>query len=459
MTEREGADGRSGVGPTRRDVLAAAGASGLAGLAGCLPDDGTGGTTTPTPTSNFANLPVEGDTVRVGVSVPQTGNYQGEGDQLQAGYELAAQNINEGDGFVENEHFAALSGEGGVLGTEIEIVTGDTNSQAEGAEQSAQNLIDNEGVVMLAGGASSDEAIAHQSVARDRGVIHMIGFAPGNSIGGENCAVTGFQEMFNAMEAAQALRPVLVSEYGGDATFAQVSPNSDVGSTFETSMRAALTEAGWTEATAEQTRVGTENYEPEIQTAVEAEPDVLVLNYYGLDGSFALSQAADITDGTDIELVVPLYNRPMARNAGGAMGDVLGTIHWESSIREDNSRLFTNAWRAAYAANERRATSPSGLAHLAYSQLFQWAAAVERAGSFSPPDVVQDLEGYTYDIGMGSEELRQCDHTARRPVPIVRGLSADQRYFGKYYEIEQIITDVGYSCDEAPAADCNLGSF
>lgn len=459
MTEQEGVVGRSGVGPSRREVLAAAGVSGVAGLAGCLPDDGSSATT-PTESSQFANYPVEDDTVTIGVSIPQTGVYQGEGDQLLAGYELAAQNINEGRGFVDNEHFEALAGSGGVLGKTLSIEVADTNSQAEGATESAQSLIDDEGAIVLTGGASSGEAIAHQSVARDRGVVHMIGFAPGNSISGADCALTGFQEMFNANVAATALQSVLVGEYGEDATFAQVSPNSNVGETFSTSMRSALTGAGWQEATAETTRVGTENFEPEIESATAEEPDVLVLNYYGLDGSYALSQAAEITDGTAVQdVVVPLYNRPMARSAGAAMANVLGTIHWESGIREQYSRMFTQAWTRAYSANERRATVPSGLAHLAYCQLFQYAAAVERAGSFEAPAVVDALEGYTYDVGMGSEELRECDHTASRPVPIVRGLPEDQRYFGKYYEIEQIVTDAGFSCDEAPATDCSFESF
>jgi ABC-type branched-subunit amino acid transport system substrate-binding protein len=454
--DREGADGVGsgpGAGPTRRDVLAGAGAAGLAGLAGCLPDGG-GGTATQTTSSNYANVPLSGDTVKIGVSVPQTGVYQGEGQQLRFGYELAAQNINNSDvetrlGYVNNEHFAALQGSAGLRGKQIELVVQDTESSAETARSSASTLIEDEGVVMLAGGASSDEAMAHQSVAMDNGVVHMIGFAPGNSISGTNCALTGFQEMFNAKEAAQALRPVLTEEYADGA---------DVGESFAASMRTELADAGWSEQTVETTRVGTTNFRSAIETAVAEEPDVLVLNYYGLGGSHALRQAADIADEA-VSVVVPLYNRPMARNAGGAMADVLGTIHWESSILERYSRMFTNAWRRAYSGNDQRATAPSGLAHLAYSQLFQYAAAVERAGTFEPPAVVDELEDFTYDIGMGEETMRQCDHTAQRSVPIVRGLAADDQYWGRYYEIEEIVTPEGYTCDEAPAANCNLGSF
>ena len=461
MTSSNGSDVGRSTGRTRRDVLAGAGAAGLAGLAGCLPDGGD--STTPTETGRHANVPVSGDTVTIGVSVPQTGVYQGEGEQLRFGYELAAQNINESEGdqqlgYVSNEHFDVLAESAGIRGKEIDLVVDDTESGAETAETSARNLIENEGAVMLAGGASSGEAIAHQGVAMDQGVIHMIGFAPGTSLSGTECRLTGFQEMFNAKHAAQALRPILVEEFGEDAGFAQVRPSSDVGETFATSMRQELLGAGWRQLSVEQTRVGSTNFQAPIENALAEEPDVLVLNYYGLDGAHALRQAAELTD-EETAVVVPLYNRPMARAAGAAMGDVLGTIHWESSILETYSRRFTNAWRRAYSEDDQKATAPSGLVHLAYSQLFQYAAAVERAGTFDPPAVVDELEGFTYDIGMGEETMRPCDHTAQRQVPIVRGLAEDDRYWGRYYEIEELVEVEGFGCDQAPAVQCELGDF
>lgn len=458
MTGRDVADdGR--MGRTRREVLAAAGAAGVVGLAGCSGDgDGSGATPTATPQSEYANMPVEGDTVTIGVSVPDTGVYSGEGDQLRVGYELAAKNINEDRGYSDEAAFPALAGSTGVRGKTVEIVTDNTDSNAEQARESAETLIDTEGAAMLAGGASSDEAIAHQEVASDRGVIHMIGFAPGNSIGGDHCAITGFQEMFNAKMAARALKQALLDEHGVEATFAQVRPRSDVGESFATSIAAEMVGEGWDELPSQTTRVGTQDFSDQIESAGNEDPDVLVLNYYGLDGAFALSQADELV-GDEVDIVVPLYNRPMARNAGGAMEDVLGTIHWESAILQDNSRAFTNAWRSAYASDDRRADEPSGLAHLAYSQLFQWAAAVERAGSFRPPAVAEELSGHTYDLGMGEETMRECDHQAQRPIPIVSGLSEDQQYWGRYYEFQEILTDVGYSCDETPASDCEMGSI
>lgn len=462
MSGSDGAAGRQASPRTRREVLAAAGATGLVGLAGCGGDgdgNGDGGNTTPTETNTYANYPVEGDTVKIGVSIPETGVYSGEGEQLLAGYELAAQNINEGRGFVNNETFSGLGETSGILGKDIELVVENSGSGGDQATDSAEELIDDQGVIMLTGGGSTDEAVAHQAVASDRSVIHMVGFAPGDVLSGENCAAVGFQELFNASAAAEAIRPVVVGKYGEDLGFAQIRPRTDVGETFQNAMRNSLEQAGWNQRVSRTTRVGTQNFEGPFQEAIDRDPDVLVLNYWGLDGAHAIRQA-DEMKSDDMEIVVPMFNRPMARNAGAAMAGVIGTVHWDSSIIRPVSQQFSDAWTEVYTAEEDEvATRPSGLAHLAYNQLFKYATAVERAGSFEPPAVVSELEGMSYDIGMGSQEIRACDHQSKRPIPVVEGLPDEDQDWGRYYERRQTVRGAVPGCDKLPASDCSMGSL
>jgi len=95
MTGNEESAASGGRLRSRRQVLAAtAGAAGAVGLAGCSGQSGDGGSTTPTPSSKYANYPVTGDTVKIGAAIPQTGEHSQEGEQLLAGYELAVQNVN-----------------------------------------------------------------------------------------------------------------------------------------------------------------------------------------------------------------------------------------------------------------------------------------------------------------------------------------------------------------------------
>ncbi|RDZ32017.1 branched-chain amino acid ABC transporter substrate-binding protein, partial [Haloferax sp. Atlit-47N] len=145
-------------------------------------------------------------------------------------------------------------------------------------------------------------------------------------------------------------------------------------------------------------------------------------DHYGLDGANSVSQAVDAGIDEDMEIVVPLYNRPMAQAAGGAIEGVFGTIAWDSQIDNEPSNAFTEVFQNEY---DR---VPSGPAQLAYAQTLQYAAAAERAGTFYPPEVIRELEDYNYNnIGMGEETMRACDHQAQRAIPVARGLPESEQ--------------------------------
>jgi hypothetical protein len=72
------------------------------------------------------------------------------------------------------------------------------------------------------------------------------------------------------------------------------------------------------------------------------------------------------------------------------------------------------------------------------------------------------LEGHEYDnIGMGPETMRACDHQAHRAVPVVKGLSEEDQQQGQFFEIVNLTSrdQIGYACDEGPAAECDLGPY
>ncbi len=469
--------------PTRRDVLkgaGAAGTAGLVGLAGCTTEDtaggggggggggngggggggdngsggnGSGGGDDYPPLGNY---PVEGNTAVFGFNVPTTGPYSSEGEDELRGYEMAVKHLNEGGGWVDTQ-FDDLSGDG-VLGYEIDYVEGDTATDPDTATQSANRMIDRDGVIMFTGGSSSATAIAQQQVAQDNKVLFMCCLTHSNETTGVECRRYGFREMFNAYTTGQALAPVLKEEYGEGLTFYQLYADYSWGQTQQESMNQFLTEiAGWEQADSVPTPLGTDDYSSYLSQAANSGADVLVLNHYGLDGAKSLQQATNAGLDQEMELLVPLYNRPMADAAGGAIEGVFGTVAWDSQIDNTPSNEFTQAFGEEYDGRV-----PSGPAQLAYAQTLQYAAAAERAGTFYPPEVIRQLEDYEYDnIGMGAETMRACDHQAIRDVPVVRGLPADQQEAGKYFEIVNVTSrdDLWYGCDEGPAAECELGPY
>lgn len=440
---------------SRRSLLKQAGAAsaiGLAGLAGCSGDGGGGGGGDDYPA--LGNFPIDGDKATFGFNVPLSGPYSSEGEDELRAYKLAVKHLNNGGGWVDD--WDNLSGEG-VLGYEIDYVEGDTATDASTADESASRMVQRDNVIMFAGGSSSAVAIAQQGVAQREKVMFTCCLTHSNDTTGKDCVRYSFREMFNAYMTGQALQPVVTEEYGDDLKFYQLYADYSWGQTVQESMKKFFEEAGWTQVDSVATPLDTSDFSSYLSEAQSSGADVLFLDHYGLDGANSLNQAVEAGIDEDMEIVMPLYNRPMAEAASSSIEGIYGTIAWDSQIDNGPSNTFTEAF-----GNEYDGRVPSGPAQLAYAGTVQYAAAVERAGTFYPPEVIRQLEGYEYDnIGMGKETMRACDHQAHRAVPVVQGLSEDEQEQGQFFDIVTLTErdQLGYGCDEGPAGECDLGPY
>ncbi len=475
---------RDNISPNRRDVLKAAGAAGvagLAGLAGCSggggdgggggggggdggggdggggggdgggggSGDGGGGEDYP----ELGNYPVEGDEVVFGYNVPQSGSYSQEGADELRGYQLAEQHLNNGGGWVDL--FDELSGNG-VLDKTVTSVEGDTATDPDTARQSASRMISRDNVIMWTGGSSSATAIAQQKLGQEEKVMYMCCLTHSNDTTGPECVRYSFREMFNAYMTGQALAPVVKEEYGEGLKFYQLYADYSWGQTQQESMNQFFTEiANWEQIESVPTPLGTSDYSSYL-SEVPDEADVVVLNHYGLDAANSLPQAINQGLAEDKEIIVPLYNRLMAEAASDSIEGIFGTADWSWQLEDSASQTFTEAFR------EEFDKVPSYAARLAYVASIQYARAVERAGTFYPPEVIRALEDFNFtDMGLGEETMRGCDHQAQRDVLVVRGLAAGDQTESRLLEVvNQTSRDqLGYACDAGPAAECDLGEY
>jgi ABC-type branched-subunit amino acid transport system substrate-binding protein len=440
----------------RRTVIKGTGVAGLAGLAGCLEGDGGGNGDGDSEYPSLGNYPIEGDTATIGFNVPQTGPYQEEGaDELRA-YELAADHLNNGGGWVDM--WDDLSGDG-VLGYDIDYVTGDTATDADTARESAERMIQRDEVIMFSGGSSSAVAVAQQSLGQREKVVFMCALTHSNDTTGQDCVRYGFREVFNAYMTGQALAPIVTSDYGDNQDFYQLYADYTWGQTVQESMKQFFEAEGWNEVDAVPTPLGSDDYSTFLNEARDSGADVLFLDHYGLDLANSLSQAVDQGIDEEMEIVVPLYNVPMADAAGGAIEGIYGTDDWDANLDNEATRAFRDAFEEEYGS------TPSSVARLAYSACMLYSAAAERAGTFYPPEVIRELEDYEWDNGgIGKEIMRECDHQAMRDILVVQGLPESEHDpdNGVYWEIieQSPYPDaVGYDCDTGPAAECELGDY
>ncbi|WP_229783074.1 ABC transporter substrate-binding protein [Haloarcula pellucida] len=437
---------------SRRSFLGTVGVSGITGLAGCGGGSGGG-----TPTGeNVGNFPISGETVTFGFNVARSGPFSTTGEEELRGHRLAVKHINEGGGWVSNRYFPRLSGDG-LLNKTVEAAVSDTESDPEVARRSAKAMIENDGAIMLSGGATSDTGLAHQAVAAETETIYMATMTHVDRLTGTDCNRWTFRELFNSYMTAKALRPVLVEEYGKDVEFFQVYSDDDWGKAQIQLMERFLSDAGWQPVGSLSAQLGTRDFGQYIDDIDSASEDVLILNLRGLDAANAVRTVRE--SFPDENVVIPLYTRAVAQTAGGAIEDVIGTIAWDPSIETPLSKQFRSAFSNEYEGGTGSASSsiPSGPAHVAYTQTLQYAHAVARAETFDPEAVIPALEGWEYGAGIGAQTMRACDHQSMRPVPIVRGRPGDQQDFGRYYDLINTTREAAYPCSTGPAANCSLG--
>jgi ABC-type branched-subunit amino acid transport system substrate-binding protein len=441
---------RDGKRVDRRTLLKGAGAAGVAGLTGLAGCSGGGGGSEFPPLGNY---PVDGDTVTFGYNVPQSGSYSQEGEDELRGYNLAQKHLNNGGGWVDN--WSDLSGNG-VLDKTVESVEGDTATDPDTARQAASRMIDRDNAVMISGGSSSAVAIAVQELCQQEKVQFQACLTHSNDTTGSACVRYSTREMFNAYMTGQSLAPVLSEEYGDDLNFYQLYADYTWGETVQSSMTQFLEEAGWNQVDSVATPLGTSDYQSFLSDVPRDEVDALLLVHYGLDAANSLPQAIEQGMNEDMELVVPLYNRLMAEAASDSIQGVFGTADWNWQFEDSVSQTFTEAFQSEYDK------VPSYAARLAYTQTLLYAAAVERAETFYPPEVIRQLEGVQYDnAGLGAETMRKCDHQAQRDVLVVQGASQEEQTDQKLLNIvNQTSQDqLGYACDAGPAAECELGEY
>lgn len=365
---------------------------------------------------------VSGSTCTFGFCVPLTGPYSDEGNDELKAYKLAVKHLNEGGGMLETLKPSSLKGNG-VLKKKVIYVTGDSETKPDAARAAARRMIERDHAIMFSGGSSSAVAVAQQYLAQDSGVIYMDALTHSNDTTGKDRRRYGFRYFFDAYQSGKALAPVIAKEYGKERRAFHLTADYTWGHTQYESMKEFTEKEGWKTVNNIMTPLGTPDFSSYLTAVLNSDADVLVLNHYGKDMVNSLSQAVRFgirkrkVHGKTMEIVVPLYSRLMAKGAGPDNIDgIFGTSEWSYHLQDPGSKAFVKAFQTEYKE------PPSQAAHVAYVQTLLYANAVERAGTFYPPEVIKALEDFEFEgTGNGKVLYRKEDHQAFHDLLVVRG--------------------------------------
>lgn len=326
------------------------------------------------------------------------------------------------------------------MGKKIEIVWRDSQSKKDLTTKNVAELIDKEGVKMVFGGSASSVAIAAGKVCQEKGIPFFGTLTYSTATTGKEGRQHTFRECYNAWPGAKVLADYMNKNFAGKK-YLYITADYTWGHTTEASFRRFTN----TEDTSAHKGMMTpfpgatdNDFKKAVTFAKMVKPDVLVLVLFGKDMELAVRQATSQGLKTQMQIVVPNLTLGMASGGGPkVMEGVVGALPWCWQIPYKYNFAKGKEFVEKFAAKFQRYPSTSGAS--AYTILHEYKAAVERAGSFDTPAVIQALEGHEYTCLKDKQYWRDFDHQSIQTVYAVRCKSgADvlkDKYKLDYFEI------------------------
>lgn len=373
----------------------------------------------------LATTTVAAETLKIGLNYPQTGRYKDQGLQQRLGAFLAVEEINQA---------------GGILGRDVELVIRNTSGDPRKGARNTAELIDREGVEMVFGGVSSAVAIESGKAARDRDTLYFGTLTYSNATTGAAGHSHMFREPYNAWMTAKVLSKYLNEQHANDEYF-YITSDYTWGWSVEESVR-KFTNTGDTSAhqgvKTPFPRALITDFRKALEEAEKSDAKVLMMVLFGDDMVRALNVAHEMGLTKKMQVVVPNLTLGMARQVGPTiMEGIIGGSPWVWSAPYQydypRGKEFVEAFSSRY---EMR---PSTAAASAYSIVYQYKDAVERADTTETSRVIRALEGHRYTFLKDEQYWRAFDHQNVQTVYVVRikprnEIMADE-HSSDYFEI------------------------
>jgi len=216
--------------------------------------------------------------LKVGVLVPFSGDYAWVGENVLPVVRMIAEEIN---------------GAGGIGGSEVSVVQGDTEASPDASLSAAQRLIEVEGVSGIIGPTSLTFSAVFDTLVEnevpvvsptagttsldDRGGEFVYRTVPSDSLGGRAIAKAAREQQYNTAR-----------NYG---EMSLMVGNREVFQSFKEPISSSFEEFGGTVVGSQDFRTGKSSYQSEVQSMMSNEPEITVL-VASIEDSIKIMQAA-----------------------------------------------------------------------------------------------------------------------------------------------------------------------
>jgi branched-chain amino acid transport system substrate-binding protein len=364
---------------------------------------------------------VQGKSIFVAGLFPLTGPYAAMGHDEKRALALVVDHLNNGSKVTEA---VPTLRKGGVLGKKLEFGIGDTETKPNPAVQAATRFVHDNKAIVMTSSVSSAVAVALDELAQRTKVISMAATTASNATTGKNCERFGFRLMADNYMLSNALAPVLAKHLGHNLKAAYLVPDYTFGTSLFNSLKAATAKYGWTVASEQLAPLGTTDFTSYLLNIANSGADVMFNETAGADEVTSTKQAQQFGITKKMKYVIPLFSGFAGKELGNELIEgTYGTEPWYWTMED----TYPLAKHFVADFEKKFGYKPRFPAANVYSSLILWADAVERAGTFYPPEIIKALEaGHKVDSIAGKVWFRAADHQGVTPVPILQGKSKSE---------------------------------
>jgi ABC-type branched-subunit amino acid transport system substrate-binding protein len=298
--------------------------------------------------------------LKLGALMPMTGDLQAYGQTSLNGIELAAKEINDA---------------GGVLGQDMEIELGDTQTNPQSGIDAAKQLVSINGVSGIVGALSSGVTIpVAESVTSKEGVPQISGASTSPVITGLDDNDFMFRTVPSDAFQGRALAEVVADD--GMSSVSILYVNNDYGEGLADSFSAAFENNGGTVDERIAYEKGNASYRGELSNAAGGGAEALVLIGYPESGVTILRQALEgghfdrfvFTDGMKAPEIIDSVGAEVLEGSFGTAPEALTDT--------DSAQHFRSAYEGEYGE-----VPPNPFIDTAYDATWVLALAAQAAGS------------------------------------------------------------------------------
>lgn len=377
----------------------------------------------------------EGEPLRIGLMVDQSGALTIYGYELEYGFKLGllyAAGIDPDDYDSVDDALADVV----IAGRPVEVLVRDNVSDPDTAASQARQLIETEGVEILVGAPSSGVTIGLQQVAEDYEVLLFAAPGADPSITGANFNMNTFRVCRNTFQDFLAFVPFATEEIGMD--FIVFAADYAFGRGSAEAVEAVFGGVGFNFV--QETiyaPLETNDFTPFLQQILASGADAVIPIWAG-DTTVALFQQIAELGVQDELTVVTAFNSNdiVAVSDPSTIGNVSWIVyHYSFPDNEINDWMVEKHMNHFPNPRSGEVYHPDLFTECAFASAQALFAAVDAAGGDTlPENLIPALEGLIFEGPKGTYGIRPSDHQALMPMYVAQLDNLDDPDF-LFYEL------------------------